>query len=90
MYLNLGMTTLQLEVPDDLRGRVMGIWSMTWNLAWVGGAVAGGIAELIGAPATVAFGGLSVAAFALLLFVISSDLRNLRGPAQPPPAGVNA
>lgn len=89
VYLNLGMTTLQLEVPDDLRGRVMGIWSMTWNLAWVGGAVAGGIAELIGAPATVAFGGLSVAAFALLLFVISSDLRNLPGPPQPQPAAAS-
>ena len=80
VYLNLGMTTLQLEVPDELRGRVMGIWSMTWNLAWVGGAVAGGVAALIGTVATVAFGGLSVAAFALLLLVMSSDLRGLRGP----------
>jgi len=79
VYLNLGMTTLQLEVPDELRGRVMGIWSMTWNLAWVGGAVAGGIAELIGTQATVAFGGLSVAAFALVLLVMSSELRELPG-----------
>lgn len=90
VYLNLGMTTLQLEVPDELRGRVMGIWSMTWNLAWVGGAVAGGIAELIGTQATVAFGGLSVAAFALVLFVISSDLRNLPGPPTSEPAGARA
>ena len=90
VYLNLGMTTIQLEVPDDLRGRVMGIWSMTWNLAWVGGAVAGGIAELIGTQATVAFGGLSVAAFALVLFVISSDLRNLRGPGATEPATASA
>lgn len=86
VYLNLGMTTLQLEVPDELRGRVMGIWSMTWNLAWVGGAVAGAIAELIGTRATVAFGGLSVAAFALLLLLISSDLRNLPGPPHREPA----
>ncbi|MDA1148164.1 MAG: MFS transporter [Chloroflexi bacterium] len=77
VYLNLGMTTLQLEVPDELRGRVMGIWSMTWNLAWVGGAVAGGIAALIGTPATVAFGGLSVAGFAAVLLFASSELRNL-------------
>lgn len=77
VYLNLGMTTIQLEVPDELRGRVMGIWSMTWNLAWVGGAIAGGIAELIGPQATVAFGGLSVAGFALLLLLLSSELRSL-------------
>ena len=31
MYLNIGMTTLQLLVPDELRGRVMGIWSMTMH-----------------------------------------------------------
>ena len=80
VYLNLGMTTLQLEVPDELRGRVMGIWSMTWNLAWVGGAIAGAVAALIGTVATVAFGGLSVAAFAVLLLLLSPDLRSLRGP----------
>ena len=86
MYLNIGMTTLQLRVPDALRGRVMGVWSMTWFLATVGGLPAGIFAELIGTPLTVALGSLSVTAFAVLLFVLSSELRKLP-PAEPRAAG---
>lgn len=77
IYLNVGMTALQMEVPDELRGRVMGIWSMTWFLASIGGFFAGVAAELIGIATTVAVGGLSVAGFAVLLFVLSSELRTL-------------
>ncbi len=85
MYLNIGMTTLQLLVPNELRGRVMGVWSMTWFLATVGGLPAGLATEVIGAPWTVALGSLSVTAFAVLLFVLSGELRRLP-PAVPQPA----
>lgn len=77
MYLNIGMTTLQMQVPDDLRGRVMGVWSMTWFLASVGALPAGAVAEVLGAPLSVALGGLSVSAFALVVFFTSSDLRGV-------------
>ncbi len=77
MYLNIGMTTLQLLVPDELRGRVMGIWSMTWFLSAVGGLPASAAAEWIGAPLTVALGALSVSAFAFLLFLLAKELRHL-------------
>ena len=77
LYLNIGMTTLQLMVPDELRGRVMGVWSMTWFLATIGGLPAGVLAEVIGAPWTVALGSLSVTAFAVLLLALSSELREL-------------
>jgi MFS family permease len=77
IYLNVGMTALQMQVPDELRGRVMGIWSMTWFLSAVGGFFAGVAADIIGVPFTVAVGGLSVTGFALLLFVLSSELRRL-------------
>lgn len=86
VYLNLGMTTLQILVPDEMRGRVMGIWSMTWFLSAIGGFVAGGMAEVLGVPWTVAVGGLSVAGFALLLYAASGELRTLRevtAPAEP-------
>ncbi len=90
IYLNVGMTALQLQVPDELRGRVMGIWSMTWFLASVGGFFAGVAAELIGIQLTVALGGLSVAGFAALLFVLSSELRGLPTLEAPEPAGAVA
>jgi MFS family permease len=77
MYLNIGMTTLQLLVPDELRGRVMGIWSMTWFLSALGGLPASALAEWIGAPFTVALGALAVSGFAGLLFILASELRQL-------------
>ena len=75
IYLNLGMTTLQLLVPDSLRGRVMGVWSLTWFLSSLGGFVAASVAELFGAPVAVALGALSVSAFAVLIYAASTDLR---------------
>ena len=85
LYLNIGMTTLQLRVPDGLRGRVMGIWSMTWFLAAVGGFIAGAAAGLLGTPWTVALGALSVTAFSAILYVTSSDLGWIRA-LRPPPS----
>ena len=75
LYLNLGMTALQLQVPNALRGRVMGIWSMTYFLAAAGGLPAAMVATWIGTPAAVALGALSVTAFAILLLVFVPSLR---------------
>jgi MFS family permease len=77
VYLNIGMTTLQLLCPDELRGRVMGVWSMTWFLAAVGGVPASALAEWIGAPWTVALGALSVTVFAIAMSVGARELRRL-------------
>ena len=77
MYLNIGMTTLQMRVRDDLRGRVMGVWSMTWFLASVGALPAGTVAEFLGAPASVALGGLAVGGFAVFVFFTSPELRSV-------------
>ncbi|MEX1022404.1 MAG: MFS transporter [Dehalococcoidia bacterium] len=89
MYLNIGMTTLQMRVPDELRGRVMGVWSMTWFLASIGALPAGAVAEVLGAPWSVALGGLAVSAFAVVVFVRSPDLRaDLSQPAEAVPVRV--
>ena len=77
IYLNLGMTTIQLLVPNHLRGRVMGIWTMTWFLTSVGGFVAGAVAEALGVRITIAAGALAVTGFALLLLVLVPELRRL-------------
>ena len=39
LSLIIGLTVMQLLVPDRLRGRVMGIWSMTTHLAVAGGFI---------------------------------------------------
>jgi hypothetical protein len=74
------MTSLQILVPNELRGRVMGVWSMTWFLSSVGGLPAGLVAEWLGAPMSVALGALSVTAFALALLVTVPSLRRMAAP----------
>lgn len=76
-YLNIGMTSLQLQVPDELRGRVMGIWSMTYFLSAVGGLPAGIAAVWLGTPIAVGLAALSVTAFALVLYVAVPSLRRM-------------
>lgn len=85
-------TLLQLLVPDALRGRVMSLYSMMFmGMAPLGALLAGSLAELIGAPATVGGGGVLCMAAALwfrrLLPDIRTALRGLRpadgGPATP-------
>lgn len=77
VYLNLGMTTLQLMVPDELRGRVMGVWGLTWFLSSVGGFMAASFAELLGTQITVALGALLVSAFAAFIYLASPELRTI-------------
>jgi MFS family permease len=84
MYLNIGMTVLQVRVPNELRGRVMGVWSMTWFLSAVGGLPASALAEWIGPPLTVALGALSVSVFAIVVFGLAAELRRLP-PVAPTP-----
>ena len=79
IYLNLGMTTLQLLVPDSLRGRVLGVWSLTWFLSQLGGFIAASAAELFGTPLAVALGALSVAVFAIVVFIAYPQVRTIEG-----------
>ena len=52
-------TLIQAMVPDELRGRVMAVYSMMFmGMAPFGALFAGALAERIGAPHTVAIGGV--------------------------------
>ena len=51
-------TLIQAMVPDELRGRVMSVYSMMFmGMAPLGALLAGALAEALGAPFTVAIGG---------------------------------
>ncbi|MBX9903897.1 MAG: MFS transporter [Burkholderiales bacterium] len=62
-------TMLQTIVDDRMRGRIMGIFSMAFLGMYPLGSLAGGaLAEVIGAPATLAIGGGFCTIAALLLW----------------------
>lgn len=77
LYMTTVNTTLQALVPDQLRGRVMGIYALAWGLLPMGGMVGGAVATVTSAPFAVAVGGTLVVAMALGVAVRSSQVRNL-------------
>jgi len=70
-YITAINTVLQLNLPEQLRGRVMGVHGLTWDLMPVGGMIAGTIAEFAGAPAAVAVGAIFVAGLGLWVMPIA-------------------
>lgn len=84
LYMILVMTTLQSQVPDHLRGRVMGLYGMTWSLMPLGAMQAGFIADWFGAPIAVTIGGFMVSAFAVVVGATNSKVRNMGNEIQSP------
>jgi len=91
-------TLIQAMVPDQLRGRVMSLYSMMFlGMTPLGSLIAGTMAEHIGAPITVALGGLiSLAAgvvFARKWPSMRAPARELvaaQGMMQPPPPEISS
>ncbi len=64
-------------VPDQMRGRVMGFFGMTWSVMPLGGLQAGALAGIVTASFAVAIGGLAVAAFAIGPALLNPRVRNV-------------
>ena len=79
LYLVGGMSILQQLVPDRLRGRVMGMYGMTWSLAPLGMAQAGFIAQYFGASAAVAAGAVVIIVVAVVVLMYAPGIRSIRG-----------
>ena len=88
LYMISIQSSLQMMVPDRVRGRVMGFYGMTWSIMPLGGLQAGALASVgsisvlgavihIGAPGAVVIGGLAVAAFALGPALLNRKIRTL-------------
>jgi MFS family permease len=76
-YMTIISAILQMNLPNQLRGRVMGIYGLTWDLMPVGGMIAGAIAEFAGAPMAVGLGGFMVAGMAFAVMVLRPNIRRL-------------
>lgn len=69
---------IQTNTPDHMRGRVMGLYSVTFmGLAPIGSLLAGTIAQFIGAPIAVLIGALVNAAVVILLFRLRPEMKSL-------------
>jgi MFS family permease len=77
VMLNSSNALVQLETPDELRGRVMSIYTMSFfGFMPLGALLAGVAAEWLGEPLTGALGAGLMLAFAFYLWVRVPELRN--------------
>lgn len=79
MYMIASMTVLQLKVPDQLRGRVMGMHGITYSLMPLGGLFAGWIATLSTAPVAIFVAIAMYLTIVLWLAMSQTEIRNLSG-----------
>ena len=69
-------TIVQTLVPEDLRGRVMAFYAMSFlGTAPIGSLIAGSVAQRIGAPATIMAGGICCIASGLWFYFNLPQLR---------------
>ncbi|MEC9287027.1 MAG: MFS transporter [Chloroflexota bacterium] len=77
VYMISIQSSLQIMVPDRMRGRVMGFYGMTWSIMPLGGLQASALTSVFTAPIAIAAGGIAVAVFALGPAMVNSKVRNL-------------
>ena len=83
IYMISIQSSLQVLVPDSVRGRVMGFYGMTYSIMPLGGLQAGALASVswIGAPFAVTIGGAAVVLFTLVTGAFNGKIRRLGGQA---------
>jgi hypothetical protein len=78
LVINLSNILLQTVVSDNLRGRVMSIYSLThFGFMPIGGLLAGGVAEYAGEPLTVILCGLACVASSVILWIYTPIIRTI-------------
>ncbi|MDQ3313954.1 MAG: MFS transporter [Verrucomicrobiota bacterium] len=72
LFFSTSNTVMQSIVPDEMRGRVMGVWGLVFGaMIPLGSMEAGALADWLGAPFALAFGAVICAVAGLVaLFVI--------------------
>jgi len=78
LFINTSNALVQGLVPDELRGRVMSIYTLTFfGFMPIGALLAGAVAERIGSPATVLYGAvISLAYFGLVFWRVPALRRS--------------
>jgi len=79
VFLVSSMTVLQLKVPDNLRGRVMGIHSITFSMIALGGLTTGVLATIFSAPVAVVIGAVVVLLSVIWVMIRQEEIINLDG-----------
>jgi MFS family permease len=75
VYMTTNQTVLQLIIPDEMRGRVMGIYMLNQGLVPFGSLMAGALADVTSAPTAVLIMGILVCLLALAFAARAKEMR---------------
>jgi MFS family permease len=71
LFFSTSNTVLQTIVPDEMRGRVMGVWSLVFGaMIPLGSLEAGALAHWVGTPFALGFGAIICAVFGLVTLLM--------------------
>ena len=79
IHMTTNNTIVQLTTPDELRGRVLGIYMMDMGMIPLGGLMGGLLAQLFSAPTALLLGGATGMFFIALTALSVPKYRALRG-----------
>ena len=78
VYMTASQTVVQLSIPDEYRGRVMGIYMLNQGMLPLGSVFAGTLADLYSASTALVIMGALVAGLAIAFYLRVGSLRQLR------------
>ena len=79
IFFVIAMTILQLRVPERMRGRVMGIYTITFSFIPLGGVMGGIVASVYDERIAIAIGAVILASIFLFIGITQPIIRNLDG-----------
>ncbi|MBT3995719.1 MAG: MFS transporter [Chloroflexi bacterium] len=79
IFFVVAMTTLQLRVPEQMRGRVMGIYTITFSFIPLGAVMGGYVASIYDERIAVAIGAAILATVFIVVGITQPIIRNLDG-----------
>jgi hypothetical protein len=78
IYTTGTMGSIQLSIPNQVRGRVLGVYGIVWGMQPLSGTQAAFLSGFIGVSGAVAVGGGAIVALAIVAAVAVPGLRTLR------------
>ena len=78
LYFVTSMTIVQLRVLNQMRGRVMGIYTITFSLIPLGGMMGGFVAEIFDERFAVTIGAVILCLITILIMIYKPNIRNIK------------
>jgi MFS family permease len=78
LYFVTSMTIVQLRVLNQMRGRVMGIYTITFSLIPLGGMMGGFVAEIFDERFAITIGAVILCLITILIMIYKPNIRNIK------------